>query len=87
MSKKGKIPKTNFHRHWERVLGLTTIPIERQNELVPYSLRHYTSSTALLINSSFTSMYLCVVAIDECPTASDSKYRKICCLYSHKSII
>ena len=36
-----EFPKTNFHRHWKRVLRLTTIPTERQKEFVPYSLRHY----------------------------------------------
>ena len=61
-----QFPKTNFHRHWKRVLRLTTIPTERQKELVPYSLRHYMITQSVMSGCKFSDVaYMCGTSVSQ----------------------
>ncbi len=61
-----EFPKTNFHRDWKRVLRLTTIPIERQKELVPYSLRHYMITQRVMSGCKFSDVaYMCGTSVSQ----------------------
>ena len=61
-----QFPKTNFHRHWKRVLRLTTIPTERQKELVPYSLRHYMITQRVMSGCKFSDIaYMCGTSVSQ----------------------
>jgi len=61
-----EFPKTNFHRHWKRVLRLTNIPTERQKELVPYSLRHYMITQRVMSGCKFSDIaYMCGTSVNQ----------------------
>jgi integrase len=57
---KNEFPKTTFHKHWKRIMLLTDIPKDRQNELVPYSLRHYMITQRVMSGCKFSDIaYMC----------------------------
>jgi integrase len=57
---KNEFPKTTFHKHWKRIMLLTDIPKDRQNELVPYSLRHYMITQRVMSGFKFSDIaYMC----------------------------
>ena len=61
-----EFPRTNFHRHWKRVLRLTNIPTERQKELVPYSLRHYMITQRVMSGCKFSDIaYMCGTSVTQ----------------------
>ena len=53
---KARIPKTNFHRHWNAVLELAAIDEERKEHIVPYSLRHFCVSQRVMAGLSFVDI-------------------------------
>ena len=59
-----EFPKTNFHRHWKRIMRLTDIPKQRHSELVPYSLRHYTITQRVMSGCKFSDIaYMCGTSV------------------------
>ena len=59
-------PRTNFHRHWKRIMLLTDIPKNRQNELVPYSLRHYMITQRVMSGCKFSDIaYMCGTSVKQ----------------------
>jgi len=61
-----EFPRTNFHRHWKRILRLTNIPTERQKELVPYSLRHYMITQRVMSGCKFSDIaYMCGTSVTQ----------------------
>lgn len=67
-SKNGEdeFPKSNFYRHWKRMMLLTDITKERQQELVPYSLRHYMITQRVMSGCKFSDIaYMCGTSVKQ----------------------
>ena len=63
---KNEFPKTTFHKHWKRIMLLTDIPKDRQNELVPYSLRHYMITQRVMSGCKFSDIaYMCGTSVTQ----------------------
>jgi integrase len=59
-------PRTNFHRHWKRIMLLTDIPKNRQSDLVPYSLRHYMITQRVMSGCKFSDIaYMCGTSVKQ----------------------
>ena len=59
-------PKTNFHRHWKRVMRLSDISGERKPQLVPYSLRHYMITQRVMSGCKFSDVaYMCGTSVKQ----------------------
>ena len=59
-------PRTNFHRHWKRIMLMTDIPKDRQKELVPYSLRHYMITQRVMSGCKFSDVaYMCGTSVSQ----------------------
>ena len=61
-----EFPRTNFHRHWKRIMLMTDIPKDRQKELVPYSLRHYMITQRVMSGCKFSDIaYMCGTSVNQ----------------------
>ena len=52
----GEYSRSNTHKHFRRILKLTDIEMERQKQLVPYSLRHFMITERVKSGLSFNQI-------------------------------
>ena len=59
-------PNSTLHKHFRRILLLTDISLERQKELVPYSIRHFMITNRIQSGCRFSDVaYMCGTSIKQ----------------------